>query len=122
MGVETTGTISHTSGSVEIQVPDEVKKYLTNLQNNDILFIFSTPLIENLHVQEVVRKAGHNLISPKVGMTFQSEEEAYEMYNTYTGKVGLSIRKSKTKHRRDGSLCQKYIVCSNQGHRQNESS
>ena len=45
----------------------------------------------------MVRKAGHNLITPKVGMTFQSEEEAYEMYNTYAGKVGFSIRKSKTK-------------------------
>jgi hypothetical protein len=77
------------------------------------LFIFRTPLIENLHVQEVVRKAGHNLIGPKVGMTFQSEEEAYEMYNTYAGKVGFNIGKSKTKHCRDDSLCQKYIVCSN---------
>ena len=86
------------------------------------MFIFSTPLIENLYVQEVVRKAGHNLITPKVGMTFQSEEEAYEMYNTYAGKVGFSIRKSKTKRRQDGSLCQKYIVCSSQGQRENESS
>ena len=68
----------------------------------------------------MVRKAGHNLITPKVGMTFQSEEEAYEMYNTYAGKVGFSIRKSWTKHRKDDSIYQKHIVCSNQGHRGNE--
>jgi hypothetical protein len=87
-----------------------------------LFYFFCTPLIENLYVQEVVCKVRQNLITPKVGMTFESEEKAYEMYNTYAGKVGFSIRKSKTKHRRDGSLCQKHIVCSNQGHRENESS
>ena len=39
---------------------------------------------------------------------------------TTPGKFGFSIRKSKTKHRQDGSICQKYIVCSSQGHRENE--
>jgi hypothetical protein len=29
-------------------------------------------------------------------MSFESEEEAYDMYNTYAGKVGFSIRKSDT--------------------------
>jgi hypothetical protein len=82
----------------------------------------STPLIENLYVQEVVHNDGQSLITPIVGQTFESEEQAYEMYNTYAGKVGFSIRKSKTKHRRDGSLCQKFIVCSNQGFRENEKS
>jgi hypothetical protein len=70
----------------------------------------------------VVDKSGKHLITPKVGITFESEEEAYEMYNSYAGKVGFSIRKSKSKHRRDGSLCTKFIVCSNQGHRKNEES
>jgi hypothetical protein len=59
------------------------------------LFIFSTPLIENLHVQEVVRKAGHNLITHKVGMTFQSKKEAYEMYNTYAGNVGFVLERAR---------------------------
>nr|XP_034584243.1 protein FAR1-RELATED SEQUENCE 5-like [Setaria viridis] len=90
-GVENIGTILQTSGSIENEVPEEV-----------------------------VRKGGQNFITPTVGMTFESEDQAYEMYNTYAGKVGFSIRKSKTKHRRDGSLCQKFIVCSNQGHRENE--
>jgi hypothetical protein len=44
------------------------------------------------------------------------------MYNTYAGKVGFSVRKSKMKRRQDGSICQKYLVCSSQGHRKNESS
>ncbi|KAG2584952.1 hypothetical protein PVAP13_6KG365330 [Panicum virgatum] len=72
--------------------------------------------------EEVVDKSGQNLMTPEVGMSFESEEKAYEMYNTYAGKVGFSVRKSRTKRRLDGSLCTKYIVCSCQGHRENESS
>jgi len=68
----------------------------------------------------VVDKARQNLITPEVGMIFQSEEQSYEMCNTYADKVGFSIRKSKTKRRQDGSICHKYIVCSSQRHRENE--
>lgn len=69
-----------------------------------------------------VNKDGQTLIVPEVGMTFNSENDAYDMYNTYAGKVGFSIRKNQTKRRHDGSIYQKYIVCSNQGHRETESS
>jgi zinc finger SWIM domain-containing protein 3 len=58
------------------------------------------------------------LIVPEVGMTFKSESKAYVMYNTYAGKVGFNIRKSTS----DGTISQKYIVCSSEGHQQNESS
>ena len=83
------------------------------------MFYYST-LIDNGYVQEVIDKARQNLMAPEVGMTFQSEEKTYEMYNAYAGKVGFSIRKSRTKHCKDGSTCQKHIVSSNQGHRRNE--
>jgi zinc finger SWIM domain-containing protein 3 len=33
-------------------------------------------------------------IIPKVGMSFKLEEEAYEFYNNYAGKMGFSIRKT----------------------------
>ncbi|XP_072150581.1 protein FAR1-RELATED SEQUENCE 5-like [Setaria viridis] len=62
------------------------------------------------------------MIVPKVGMAFESEDKAYEMYNTYAGKIGFSIRKSHTKRQGDGTLRQKYLVCSNEGHRETESS
>src|SRR5215216_3484975 len=65
-----------------------------------------------------VNKDGQTLIVPEVGKTYDPEEAAYDMYNTYAGKVGFSIRKNQTKHRHDGSIYQKYIVCSNQGHRE----
>jgi hypothetical protein len=55
-------------------------------------------------------------------MSFESEKEAYEMYNTYAGKVGFSIRKSHTKNRADKTIYKKYIVCSNEGHKNIESS
>jgi hypothetical protein len=62
------------------------------------------------------------LIIPEVGMAFDSEDKAYEMYNSYAGKAGFSIRKSSTKHRTDNTICPKHIVCSNQGFRKNGSS
>jgi zinc finger SWIM domain-containing protein 3 len=63
------------------------------------------------------------LIVPEVGMTFESESKAYAMYNAYAGKVGFSIRKITIKRRTSyGTISQKYIVCSSEGHHQNESS
>jgi zinc finger SWIM domain-containing protein 3 len=56
------------------------------------------------------------MIVPEVGMSFESGENAYEMYNTYAGKVGFSIRKSDTKCRVDKTMSLKRIVCSKQGH------
>ena len=113
MGVETISTISQTSGSVENEVPDQVKNISNKFGRiHDYLFYYSTPLIENWYVQAVVDKARKKLITPEVEMIFQFEEHAYKMYNTYAGKFGFNIRKSKIKHRQDGSICQKYIVCS----------
>ena len=59
---------------------------------------------------------------PEVGMSFKSENDAYEMYNSYARNTGFSIRKSYTRRRADGTIYQKYIVCSNQGQRGNHSS
>ena len=64
-----------------------------------------------------VDKSGQNLIPSKVGMSFESEKKVYEMYNTYAGQVGFSVRKSRTKHCLDGSLSSKHFVCSSEGHR-----
>jgi len=56
------------------------------------------------------------VIVPKVGMTFASETDAYEMYNTYAGTVGFSIRKSDIKCRGDKTIYSRVLVCSSQGH------
>ncbi|TVU08181.1 hypothetical protein EJB05_41572, partial [Eragrostis curvula] len=54
---------------------------------------------------------------PKVGLTFESEDAAYKFYNSYARKTGFSVRKCHTKHRADGTLASKYMVCSNEGHK-----
>jgi hypothetical protein len=63
----------------------------------------------------VADKIHETVVTPQVGMAFQSENDAYDMYNTYIGKVGFSIRKSTTKYKPDKSLFKKYIVCNSQG-------
>jgi hypothetical protein len=34
------------------------------------------------------------LIVPEVGISLESQKEAYQMYNKYASKVGFNIRKS----------------------------
>ncbi|PUZ45172.1 hypothetical protein GQ55_8G201000 [Panicum hallii var. hallii] len=71
-----------------------------------------------VHATEVADKIKQTSIVPEVevGMAFESEDNAYEMYNTYAGITGFSIRKSTTKHRPDGTLyLQKFLVCSSEG-------
>ena len=70
----------------------------------------------------MVDKVGQSLIVPQVGMTFESEDKAVDMYNTYAGIIGFSLRKSHSKLRGDKTISNKYIVCSNEGHRENETS
>jgi zinc finger SWIM domain-containing protein 3 len=56
------------------------------------------------------------VIVSEVGISFKSGDIEYEMYNTYAGKVGFSIRKSDTKRRVDKTMSSKLLVCSKQGH------
>ena len=60
----------------------------------------------------MVDKVGQTLIVPQVGMAFESEEKAVDMYYTYAGIVGFSIQKGHSKLRGDETLSNKYIVCS----------
>ena len=53
-------------------------------------------------------------IVPIIGMTFPSEEKAYEFYNSYATTNGFSIRKIHKKHRADGTLCSRCFVCTNE--------
>jgi hypothetical protein len=55
---------------------------------------------------------GQTIIQPEVGMCFESEVDAYNMYNTFARKSGFSVRKSDTKYRpSDKSLYSKLFVC-----------
>jgi zinc finger SWIM domain-containing protein 3 len=55
-------------------------------------------------------------------MSFTSETDAYEMYNSYAGTVGFSIRKSDLKRRADKTIYSRVLVCSSQGHAEASSS
>lgn len=50
---------------------------------------------------------------PTIGMSFETEDKAYEFYNSYATTNGFSIRKIHKKHRLDGTLCSRYLECSN---------
>jgi len=50
-----------------------------------------------LIIQQAADKVTQTLIVPEIGMSFESEKVAFDMYNTYADKVGFSIRKSDTK-------------------------
>ena len=60
----------------------------------------------------MVDKVGQTLIVPQVGMAFESEEKAVDMYYTYAGIVGFSIQKGHSKLQGDETLSNKYIVYS----------
>ncbi|XP_028106697.1 protein FAR1-RELATED SEQUENCE 5-like [Camellia sinensis] len=55
---------------------------------------------------------------PKVGMPFDSEQAAYDFYNTYGGKVGFSIRKAyANKNRQTNEITSHTFVCYKKGSR-----
>lgn len=57
-------------------------------------------------------------LEPKVGMLFNSEEQAYEFYNSYAKRKGFSVRKGHLSRRKDGSIRDRHYLCSNEGTRQ----
>ncbi|XP_059658335.1 protein FAR1-RELATED SEQUENCE 5-like [Cornus florida] len=71
---------------------------------------------ENL-VAEVVNPIDIEF-TPKLNMQFDTEDEAYDFYNAYGGKVGFSIRKDyANKSRKTGNITISKFVCSKQGFR-----
>ncbi|WVZ54359.1 hypothetical protein U9M48_005167 [Paspalum notatum var. saurae] len=72
--------------------------------------------------KHVVDDVGPSLIVSEIGMCFEYEKTAYDMYNAYAGRIGFSIRRSHTKHRADGTISQKYIVCNHEGFQENTES
>ncbi|XP_028051469.1 protein FAR1-RELATED SEQUENCE 5-like [Camellia sinensis] len=53
---------------------------------------------------------------PKEGMTFDSEQCAYDFYNTYRGRVGFSIRKDYcSKNKFTNQLICRILVCNKKG-------
>ncbi|XP_028082244.1 protein FAR1-RELATED SEQUENCE 5-like [Camellia sinensis] len=55
---------------------------------------------------------------PKVGMTFDSEESAYDFYNAYGGRMGFSIRREYCKKNKlTKQIISRNLVCNKEGFR-----
>ncbi|XP_028076184.1 protein FAR1-RELATED SEQUENCE 5-like [Camellia sinensis] len=53
---------------------------------------------------------------PKVGMTFDSEESAYDFYNAYEGRMGFSIRREYCKKNKlTKQIISRNLVCNKEG-------
>ncbi|KAM6573262.1 hypothetical protein CsatA_017342 [Cannabis sativa] len=58
---------------------------------------------------------------PKLGMGFNSEDQAYEFYNTYAGRVGFSVRKDYVNRSKiDGAVASRRFTCFREGFRQRD--
>lgn len=58
---------------------------------------------------------------PKLGMGFDSEDHAYEFYNTYAGRVGFSVRKDYVNRSKiDGAVASRRFTCFREGFRQRD--
>ncbi|XP_065860808.1 protein FAR1-RELATED SEQUENCE 5-like [Euphorbia lathyris] len=58
---------------------------------------------------------------PKLGMGFDSEDHAYEFYNTYAAQVGFSVRKDYVNRSKiDGAVASRRFTCFREGFRQKD--
>ncbi|XP_028062326.1 protein FAR1-RELATED SEQUENCE 5-like [Camellia sinensis] len=73
---------------------------------------------EVIEENNVVNELANCGWKPKLGMSFDSEQAAYDFYNTYGGKVGFSIKKlyaHKNKHTKE--ITSRTFVCYKEGTR-----
>ncbi|XP_058113785.1 uncharacterized protein LOC131256763 isoform X2 [Magnolia sinica] len=80
--------------------------------------------LENLQDESHVQETGQELSvktdddldkEPKLGMEFTSEEDAYEFYNKYAGKVGFSVRRAWIRRSDDGIITTRIFCCCKEG-------
>jgi FAR1 DNA-binding domain/MULE transposase domain len=67
---------------------------------------------------ELLQDKWPSKLEPEVGMVFCSEHQAYQFYNKYAHSKGFSVRKGHLGRRKDGTIWNRYFLCSNQGARQ----
>lgn len=94
--------------------------------------IFVTPLTAHLlpsqkrilFVEAVEAESASNPVPygvPKLGMGFDSEDHAYEFYNSYAGRMGFSVRKDYVNRSKiDGTVASRRYTCFREGYRQKD--
>ncbi|CAL5370909.1 unnamed protein product [Camellia sinensis] len=54
---------------------------------------------------------------PRVRMTFDTEQEVYDFYNSYGGRLGFSIRRGYVNKSKEGQITSRQFVCNKEGFR-----
>jgi zinc finger SWIM domain-containing protein 3 len=84
-------------------------------------FLYILIYLLNSYMEEAKKNNDQNLVtdySPKLGMEFGSEQEAYEFYNEYGRNHGFSIRKDwGNKRKADGVVTSRKFTCCKEGFR-----
>ncbi|XP_059654914.1 protein FAR1-RELATED SEQUENCE 5-like [Cornus florida] len=76
--------------------------------------------IEDTTYTENTPIAGADVVEwkPRIGIKFETKEEAYDFYNSYAGRVDFSIRKEYfNKSKKTGKLSSRLLICCKEGFR-----
>lgn len=67
-----------------------------------------------------IHKNVHDEFIPKIGMEFDTEDDAFKFYNSYASNVGFNIRKHKVHYYKSGKVIDRVYSCSCQGLRKDD--
>ncbi|KAL7164058.1 hypothetical protein ACSBR2_040047 [Camellia fascicularis] len=99
-----------------------------NLDQQDYtrtIFRARTPLVVKYHMTWHINMEPNNVENdggdcdwkPRVHMTFDIEQEAYNFYNAYEGRLGFSIRRGYVNKNKEGQITSRLFVCNKEGFR-----
>ncbi|KAL0350016.1 UNVERIFIED_CONTAM: protein FAR1-RELATED SEQUENCE 4, partial [Sesamum radiatum] len=96
--------------------PRRKLEFCSNEENKEKEVVF----LEGNSGKRLITKC-HSTISeekiPKIGMKFDSEEEAYNFYNEYEKAIGFGIRRHNIHNDASGRIIDMTFCCACQGHR-----
>ncbi|KAL0386562.1 UNVERIFIED_CONTAM: protein FAR1-RELATED SEQUENCE 4 [Sesamum latifolium] len=99
--------------------PHRKLDFCSNKENKEKEVVF----LEENGGERLINKC-HSTISkekiPKVGMEFDSEEEAYNFYNEYAKAIEFGIRRQNIHNDANGRIIDRTFCCACQGHRKKD--
>ncbi|XP_028093885.1 protein FAR1-RELATED SEQUENCE 5-like [Camellia sinensis] len=81
------------------------------------LFFCGVTLHIDMEPNNVENDGGDRNWKPRVHMTFDTEQEAYNFYNAYGGRMGFSIRRGYVNKNKEGQITSRLFVCNKEGFR-----
>ncbi|KAK3125380.1 hypothetical protein QOZ80_7BG0604070 [Eleusine coracana subsp. coracana] len=108
--------------SMTIRLTANGKYRLTEFVPNHNHQLASVSTIHMLKAKKIRRKARavrEHLVDDTVRTPeFENEDEAYEFYSMYAGKIGFSVRKASMTLNADNVITRRMFVCSKEGFRE----